>query len=63
MKTPDDFLLPGSVCALAAANNSVDTSWFVQRKEILNQQPGYLMTMGTLLPLGKVHAGTLFKAS
>ena len=28
----DDFLLPGSVCALAAANNSVDTLWFVQIK-------------------------------
>ena len=32
VKAPDDFLLPGSVCALAAANNSVDTLWFVQIK-------------------------------
>ena len=32
MKALDDFLLPGSVCALAAANNSADTLWFVQIK-------------------------------
>ena len=32
VKAPNDFLLPGSVCALAAANKSVDTLWFVQIK-------------------------------
>ena len=32
MKAPDDFLLPRSVCALAAANNYVDTLWFALMK-------------------------------
>ena len=52
VKAPD-FLLPGSVGGLAAANNSVYTLWFVQIKGSLNEQPVYLMTMGTLLPLAK----------
>ena len=53
VKAPDDFLLPGSVCTLATANDSVDTLWFVKLKGSLNQQPAYVMTMGTLLPLAK----------
>ena len=52
MKAPDDFLLPGSVCALAAVNNSVDTSWLVQMKgdfestTRVSDDYGHIVTLG-----------------
>ena len=54
----DDFLLPGSVCVLAAANNSADTLWFVQIKgEVesttsLADDYGHIATPGQKYMLG-----------
>ena len=58
VKAPDDFLLPGSVCALAAANNSVDTLWFVQIKgefestTSVSDDYGHIVTPGQKYMLG-----------
>ena len=46
VKAPDDFLLTGSVCALAAANNSVDTSTSV------SDDYGHIVTPGQKYMLG-----------
>ena len=53
VKAPDDFLLPGSVCALAAANNSVDTLWFVQIKGEFESTTSISDDYGTLLSPAK----------
>ena len=58
MKAPDDFLLPGSVCTLAAANNSADTLWFVQIKgefestTSVSDDYGHIITPGQTYMLG-----------
>ena len=58
VKAPDDFLLPGSVCALAATNNSVDTLWFVQIKgefestTSVSDDYGHIVTPGQKYMLG-----------
>ena len=51
MKAPDDFLLPGSVGALAPAIILLIHYGLSKLKGSLNQQPVYLMTMETLLLL------------
>ena len=61
MKALDDFLLPGSVCALAAANNSADTLWFVQIKGEFELTTSVSDYYGHIWP--KLHAGTLLRAS
>ena len=58
MKAPDDFLLRGSVCALAAANNSGDTLWFAQIKRefesttSVSDDYGHIVTSGQKYMLG-----------
>ena len=58
VKAPDEFLLSGSVCALAAANNSVDTLWFVQIKgefestTSVSDDYGHIVTPGQKYMLG-----------
>lgn len=49
--SPDDFLLPGSVCAIAADDKSIDTVWFVH---IIGEfVTMLLMTMVILLQLAR----------